>query len=1181
MSNSEIAPAREKVGGVFDAREAEENYSPALSTNLLQQNASGDKEQSTPSKGNILVVDDTPANLNILIKMLSKQGYKVQPVPNGKLALKAVESTRPDLILLDILMPQIDGYKVCSELKASPRTKDIPIIFISVLDEVFDKVKAFAVGGVDYITQPFQAEEVLARIEQQLRIQRLSNQLTEQNARLCEEIEERKQVEEKLKASEKRYRQLFEGSVDGIVIKDIKGRFIDCNTSYQTMLGYSLEELKQKKFWEITPVRWHAWEAEIIDKQILERGYSDTFEKEYIRKDGTVFPVELTAYCQKNDSGQPEMLWAVVRDISHRKQAEKERSQLIASLKKSEASLAEAQRVAHVGSWEFDVLTGEITYSQEKFRIFGLDQSQGEPTFAELIELIHPDDRALFQQNIGRALTDGTPYEFDFRIMRPDGQLRHLDCRGEPVFNEQGQVIQLFGTVLDITDRKLAEEALRTSETRYRELVESQDRVLVCRWYPDTTLTFVNQSYSRFFGKSSQELLGKQYLELLPDHKSQELIRSATQSLLNNLRPETTEHSMVSSTGEERWYRWTDQPILDQEGRLIELQSFGIDITESKRAEAALKESEQFLRSIYDGVEAAIFIVDVLEDGGFRYVGINPAHERMSGLLSSELSGKTPEQVLSPEGARAILERYCACIEAGERITYEEYLLIKGRETWWITNLTPVWDSSDSLRDSSPSRIYRLIGTSFNISDRKQAEKQLQQQAAAMAAATDGIAILNANGEYVYLNEAHVKIFGYDSPSQLLGKSWQVLYDDAELQRLANEAVPELLHKGHCRTEARGLRRDETTFSHEVSVTLLEGGERICIVRDISDRKQAEEALRTSEAREREKAQELERTLDKLKRTQAQLIQTEKMSSLGQMIAGVAHEINNPVSFIYGNLNHAREYFQDLLRLIEIYQQTYPNPTPEIQEISEEIGLNFLVKDWQQMMDSMQVGAERIKEIVRSLLLFSRQNQSDLKPVDIHEGIDNTLLILQHRLRAEGNWHEIQVIKEYGQLPLVTCYASQLNQVLMNLLSNAIDALANQPSPRVITISTSVKTEESSEFLVLSSELKSSTQNPNGGASLLGSEFRVPAPSKLKTQNLKSVVIRIADNGCGISEEVRQKIFDPFFSTKPIGSGTGLGLSISYQIVVEKHKGKISCISASGQGTEFIVEIPVNLAASP
>jgi signal transduction histidine kinase len=179
-----------------------------------------------------------------------------------------------------------------------------------------------------------------------------------------------------------------------------------------------------------------------------------------------------------------------------------------------------------------------------------------------------------------------------------------------------------------------------------------------------------------------------------------------------------------------------------------------------------------------------------------------------------------------------------------------------------------------------------------------------------------------------------------------------------------------------------------------------------------------------------------------LKRTQAQLIQTEKMSSLGQMIAGVAHEINNPVSFIYGNLNHAREYFQDLLRLIEIYQQTYPNPTPEIQEISEEIGLNFLVKDWQQMMDSMQVGAERIKEIVRSLLLFSRQNQSDLKPVDIHEGIDNTLLILQHRLRAEGNWHEIQVIKEYGQLPLVTCYASQLNQVLMNLLSNAIDALA-------------------------------------------------------------------------------------------------------------------------------------------
>src|ERR671932_829776 len=196
--------------------------------------------------------------------------------------------------------------------------------------------------------------------------------------------------------------------------------------------------------------------------------------------------------------------------------------------------------------------------------------------------------------------------------------------------------------------------------------------------------------------------------------------------------------------------------------------------------------------------------------------------------------------------------------------------------------------------------------------------------------------------------------------------------------------------------------------------------------------------------------------MKKLKQTQVQLIQTEKMSSLGQIVAGVAHEINNPVSFIRGNLTPAREYVKDLLKLIELYQQTYPKPTPEIQQLACEIDLDFLVEDWSKLMNSMQVGAQRIEEIVRSLKTFSRLDESELKPVDIHEGIDNTLLILQHRLRAQGSRPEIQVIKNYSQLPFVACYASQLNQVFMNILTNAIDALENQAPPRVITIHTSL-----------------------------------------------------------------------------------------------------------------------------
>jgi predicted ATPase/signal transduction histidine kinase/tRNA A-37 threonylcarbamoyl transferase component Bud32 len=281
----------------------------------------------------------------------------------------------------------------------------------------------------------------------------------------------------------------------------------------------------------------------------------------------------------------------------------------------------------------------------------------------------------------------------------------------------------------------------------------------------------------------------------------------------------------------------------------------------------------------------------------------------------------------------------------------------------------------------------------------------------------------------------------------------------------------------------------------------------------------------------------LEQTLQELRKTQAQLIQTEKMSSLGQMVAGVAHEINNPVSFIYGNLTPASEYVADLLKLVHLYQTEYPQPNFSIQEMTQDIDLEFLVDDLQKLLNSMKVGAERIRNIVIGLRNFSRLDEAEMKPVDIHEGIDSTLMLLQPRLREDGERLGIEIIKNYQKLPKVTCYASQLNQVFMNILSNGIDALEvlrkteTERSP-MITIQTSVK----------------------------DSQF---------------VVIRISDNGLGMKEATRQKIFDPFFTTKPVGSGTGLGLSISYQIIVDSHGGQIYCNSAPGQGAEFVVEIPI------
>lgn len=312
----------------------------------------------------------------------------------------------------------------------------------------------------------------------------------------------------------------------------------------------------------------------------------------------------------------------------------------------------------------------------------------------------------------------------------------------------------------------------------------------------------------------------------------------------------------------------------------------------------------------------------------------------------------------------------------------------------------------------------------------------------------------------------------------------------------------------------------------------------LATLRDITEREKAEIALRLREVELRSKTQELEQTLGELKKTQAQLVQTEKMSSLGQLVAGIAHEINNPINFISGNIVHTNHYATDLLSLLSLYEKHYPNPAWEIQQLREEVDINFLVVDFPKLLDSMKVGAERIQKIVLSLRNFSRHDQAEIKKVNIHEGIDNTLMILQHRLQARAKG-EIEVVKEYSQLPQIECCAGELNQVFINIISNAIDALQNEPQPQI----------------KISTELKQNS---------------------LSSKQPPSVVIRISDNGNGIPLEDQTQLFDPFFTTKPVGSGTGLGLSICYQIIVERHNGILKCHSQPGQGAEFLIEIPVS-----